>query len=584
MSQRLEIEIGLDKSAAVSAAARLREEMRQVSAGISADAKAAAADEVRHATQARDVKGRFIKGYAAEAKKAYAEVGAAGQQSFGSVATAASATLNVAQFVARQIAELATAMDKVGQKSREMTREFTSQRDKTRALAAVEGADPNNAFTLSIHEFAKRNAMSFDEALNFRGDFANNAQQYKDRNISDAEYKQYQELSARQMVRSLASAESSAAFASSFLSDDLTKFGENAAEEAFRRQFEVAQIYDAGKGSATENFSAFNALKSALRSDDALAGAFKTDAELATIGSIANAAGPERQRDQVNDLVRNLRRVDNERLNDLKSRAGVTNDMGTRATIEKLTPLLVEEAKAKGLGMDQVIGGYIPDVGAREALSNQVKLGVLGGGYAQRDAVLAASNAPGAGQAALDTFMGTEVAQTRVADADVVMAQAERGAENSKLDIVRKQALARLHRDRRIDTDATVLRDFIAGKASWGAVGDANQVRIDDEVQKLVDARSGESAPWTLGITPLSREAELRDRMTAMEARGIDPAKENPEAEAKIDTRTGLFIKDETIFDGASSVLKFLGIIADNTKPSQAPPRPLLTAPPVPTR
>jgi hypothetical protein len=585
MSQRLEIEIGLSKDAAVDSARRLRAELKGMAEGVTADAKTASEAETQIHKKARDERGRFLKQGAEEAERAYKKTGDAGRISFGQIATAAGGVVTVVQSVVAQVAQLAAGLDRVGEKSRALTREFSSQRDRTRELAAVEGKTPDNAFTLGIHRFARGSGLSFDEALGFRSNFANTATQFLGRNINQSEFDQYRAMSAKAMARTGASPEASASFASMFLTRDLNPLGDKAAEEAFRRQFQIASIYDAGAGTASQNFGAFAQLKSAFEADPQMQGAFKSDQELAIIGSVANAAGPDRQRDQVNDLVRNLRRPDNKELNALKQRAGVTNKMGIRQTIETLAPLLVKEAKATGQGLDQVIGKYIPDAGAREALSIQIGRGVLGGEYKQRQGVADASGAAGAGERALSEFMASEAGQGRVAEADIGLAEAERGAQNSPLEVIRKQALARLVRDQRIDSNASAVQDFLSGKMSFGFLGDPDQRRINDETQRLLNARLGESSPISAAVTPMAIEQELRDRITGARQRGIDPLKPNPAAEAGIDTREGVFIKDAVGTDASrQQALDTLKEIAANTAPAQAPPKPLVATPPTPRR
>jgi len=584
VAQRLEIEVGLNKDAAVDSARRLRTDLKGVNDQIAADAKAAVDAETTLHRKARDERGRFIRQGAEESEKAYKKTGDAGRLAFGQIATAAGGVVQVVQAVAAQLSQLSAQFDAVGRKSREMTRDFLSQRDRTRELAAVEGRTPGNDFTLGLHRFARDTALTYDEALNFRANFANVGNQYVGRNISQDEYQQYQALSARQTARTGASAEASAAFAGAFLTRNLNQFGAGAAEEAFRRQFQVASVYDAGAGTASQNFASFAQLKSAFEADPQLAGAFKSDTELAIIGSVANAAGPDRQRDQVNDLVRNLRRPDNKELQGLYKQAGVTNQMGVRQTIETIAPLLIAEAKKTGQGLDQVIAKYIPDAGAREALSIQIGRGVLGGEYAQRQGVADQAGAAGAGEKALGEFMGSEAAQSRVASADVAMAEAERGAENTGLDVLRRQALSRLIRDKRINTNAAGMQDFLSGKMTFGFLGDAEQKRIDDETQRLLNARTGESSPLSAAFTPEAREKELRDRITAARQRGVDPLAANPQAEAKIDTREGVLLKDGMLSDAGGAVVDLLRQLVSNTAPAAAPPKPLAEAPPVPRR
>jgi len=585
--QRLEIEVGLSRDAAVDSAKRLRAELKQLNEGVVNDSRVVIQQETELHKQARDARGRLIKQGADAAE-------AAGKSSFAAIATAAGGTLAVVKEVAAQIAQMASALDRVGQKSREMTREFASQRDKTRELAAVEGRTPDNKFTLGLHRFAKESALSYDEALNFRATFANVGNQFVGKNISQDEYAQYQALSAKQASRTGASTDAAASFAGAFLTRNLNQFGGKAAEEAFRRQFQIASIYDAGVGTATQNFTAFSQLKSAFEADPELQGAFKSDEELAVIGSVANAAGPDRQRDQVNDLVRNLRRPDNKALNALKKRAGVTNAMGVRQTIETLAPILVDEAKRTGQGLDQVIASYIPDVGAREALSIQIGRGVLGGEYAQRQGVAEASGAAGAGEQALGEFMGSEVARSRSASAGVAEAEAEQGAKNSGLDVLRKQALQRLIKTGRINSDSAAIRDFIVGKATFGVLGDLEQRNIDSEASRIIGARGGFDAGLGTAITPLQREEALRAKMTEATARGVDILAPNVAAESGIDDSISVDVADTAVKSakktaiGAAGplaqMITILGSIANNTAPAKTPPRPLVQAPPMPRR
>lgn len=577
MSKDIDLNINLRKDGAKAAAEELRAEVRDVGKGMVADAAAAEKQEVaaaqagekeklgaavaagarekaigaeqlretkaRHSAEvgaARDAnaeKVRLTQGFAQVTKQSHAEavagfgqVGKSGKVAFGDVSLAAGlAGIGIYKMIGLA-RELGAEFDKVGAKSRGLSAAFATDRDRLREVAAVEGRTPDTAFTLELHRKAREAAMTFGEAADFRTAFANETAAYKGTKLGDKEYQEYMDKVALDATRANVTGRTAALFGGSFLTRDLRGFGDQAAEEAFRAQHQVAKVYETGQGSNEQNYGAFAALKKQYE-PGTFASPFKSDVELATVGSVANAAGADKQEEQVENLVRVLRETDNEKLNALFVSAGVPLGMkGTSLleTIRKIAPVLQARSQQTGLGLDQVVGDIVPDMRARRALAIQIQQGVVGGQYEQRAGVATQSGVAGAGEKANADFLKSEVGAERVAVADAKLAEAERAAKNSELTTLRHQAAASLLRAGAIDTNVSAVSDFVLGKSTFGMMGDAEQTRIDLETERMIMARSpGGKRPGTaadlLNFTPEARETQLRGYIEGLKNAGMNP-------------------------------------------------------------
>jgi hypothetical protein len=123
--------------------------------------------------------------------------------------------------------------------------------------------------------------------------------------------------------------------------------------------------------------------------------------------------------------------------------------------------------------------------------------------------------------------VGGERLLLRKRKAETELAEAERGAENSRLEILRQEARTNLIRRKEIDTGSLV--DAAGNALPFSMVGDRAQARIDAEAQAILIRRMGrDDSPWSdvLNVSPLARESDLNRRMGRMDAAGRDPLRD----------------------------------------------------------
>jgi hypothetical protein len=567
MAKKLTIQIEMDRSGAKAEAERFKQDSAKLNGEILANVQATEKGGAKAATDAagvrlkatadvkettlkataetRDALGRFARA-SDDVGEHTAAAGKRGAAGLGEIATAAGLLSLAAGAAIKVLDDLGAAAARAGEKSKALSDKFAAERDSLRELQVLmgkEGQDPNK-FTLDIAKFGKSTGMSKPgESRSFLTEMYNAGAAFEGKNISSPEFKQFGEQFAGLSVAKGIPAEQAGEMAGSILGfKDYTKFKDRASEQALATGNATLAGLGRGKGKAPVLANQFNMLASASLNEDAMRGTFQSPEEVAAVISIGAEKNDASAAETAKMAIRGLRSFDDKEAGPFLKRAGITPQTPFIEAVGKATPIFESEAKTSGVKVEDVIGKYFKDQGTKESLSVFANRGVSAGGFKDRLDFMAANAGPEKAQGVIADFQKSDVGARRIAEAEVEVERLQAAVKNSRVEIGRLQALAKLIRSGEIDTNATGINDYMNQKASFGAVGDPEQKRIDDEFQRMLMARApAGTAPAPLmdlaDSTPLGREKQLRERIEAIQAAGGDPLAERRDEEDFIKAR-----------------------------------------------
>lgn len=467
--------------------------------------------------------------------KSHQAVGQAGVAAYAQIGLAqAGANLALAKGLELAKAYI-DASQKAAQKSRELASTFTSQRDQMRDLATMMGVKANNAFTMANARFNVGAAMNGGEGLAFRSAFQGSGAAYAGKSMSQAEFEQYEKQTAALTAARGLEAGVGGDLSGSFLGlRNYSKFGDQASETATGDVNKSLAILGRGKGDNAVLARQLNMLAAGSVNEDALKGSIQDPAEAAAMISAAAEKSPMQASELSMMALRGLRQFDN----DLIKAAKIKPNTSPIDAFKMLEPVVAKMAKDQGVKPEDILRKGFSDVGTAEAINVFLNKGVNGGVFDDRlnygkqftkDAALGA----------IGDFQASEAGQARIADARLEEVRLGRGAENSKVEILRRQALARLIEQKKIDTTSTNMTDFISGRASFGLLGSDERTRIDSEVEdSLVNQQMKLNDPGLFKVNgqPVKRihqtgnlmssedtEAQFRGQIGSIEKAGGNP-------------------------------------------------------------
>lgn len=479
---------------------------------------------------------------------AYRRLGTDGSAGLGKISAAALAGGAAIGAMTTAAAGLGEAIESAARKSRELAANFGDQRDQLRELASVEGKPLDNAYTLNFARGNVRTGLRPEESARFQGAFLGSGEQFKGRTISDKEFSQFRQQSASLATATGINPEVIGDLAGKTLGfKDRRAAMDQASESALGELNQNIKILQRGSGGNATLVSQAARITSRLLSDDETKGIFKSSKEAAIAESVVAEAAPDEADTAVRAAVRGLRGFKGEKQSGLLKAAGISESTGFLESVKKLAPA-VEAERAKGPAgtkTQDVLAKYFTDERTRNALNVFLNKGIGGGIIADREAFAAKmEQGPGGadaarGRAALDEirkFQTSEAGQARKADAQIRLAEMERGAKSSKIDIIRKQALAEMIANGEIDTTGSNVHDFVVGKASFGMIGDVEQERINVRAAEIAARRAdkaGVGGGWnskagiTLNPFDSGYERGLNYTIGQIERAGFDPLSGN---------------------------------------------------------
>jgi len=141
-----------------------------------------------------------------------------------------------------------------------------------------------------------------------------------------------------------------------------------------------------------------------------------------------------------------------------------------------------------------------PDLRTARGVSVYLNKGLEGGLFEKRKALGESLKGTAPALGMISEFQASETGRARIADADVKLSETVRGAENSRIDVVNRQALAKLIREKKIDTTDANVNDFLRGLIPFASIDSGKQQRISDEAASIIDMRAKE-----VGVDPVNR-------------------------------------------------------------------------------
>jgi hypothetical protein len=271
-------------------------------------------------------------------------------------------------------------------------------------------------------------------------------------------------------------------------------------------------------------------VNAALVNEDELRGSVQSPEEAAALVSVAAEFSPADASEMVRASLRAVQQYGDKSAGPILAKAGIKSGMSPIEKFKRLAPVVEAEAKASGMNVNEVLR---TKMGFSElevqGVGTMLNRGVTGGLFQKRQDIAdrLAGEAPTA--AMIGEFSASPVGLDRIASSGVALAEMERGAENSRMETLRKQALERLVRDKRIDTTGTNIGNFVRGAIPFSQIESGNQERIMGEVKSMLDQRA--KAVGTTGYyegatgiwTSEGRNEELNNVMARIEKRGGDP-------------------------------------------------------------
>lgn len=532
----LTIKLRLDRSQAKAENERFKGDAKKVEAEVLSDAEAAERAKVNLIRRTNREK-------VSEAEKALSGVRVAAEREKDAHEAASGAAVGgfskmgvaagVAQVGLQKLIDLAgkvgQAFTDAGEKSKKLTAGFADQRDSLGELSTLMGRKADNEFTLDFARFNAKTGFRPEEGKQFLTELYNSGAQYEGKTISKPEFQQYGEQVGQLAVARQIRPDVVGDVAGSVLGfTDYNKFGDQASEVGLGKVNSALATLGRGKGDNAVLARQFSMLSSAALNEDSLKGTFKDSDEVAAVISVAAEKHDAQAAELAKMAGRGLRDFDNP----LIKKAEVKQSDSFTEAFGKINAVVTSEvakrqATTPGFKTEDYLRENLKDEGTIDAWNVFLNKGVAAGGFKDRLDFARQNAGPAPALDLIKESQTGERGMNRQADAQVKLAEAERGAENSQLDIVRKQVLSELIKSRQIDTNATNVKDYMVGTTSFGLLGSGEQVRIDEAVQRKLIERNGgkDDQSWSdyLNVSPTAREDDLRGRMGRIRRRGADP-------------------------------------------------------------
>lgn len=532
-ANKTEVELAREASREAQRLAKEAEkEKTQAARDAAREAQRAAQDAQRVAVAAEREKAKAAKEAAAAQKAAAGEAAAAQKASAQASLTAWSTTAQALMTGFNKVLQVAQgigeAIKAAADKSREFAKGFSDQRDSLGELATLMGRENNNDFALDMAKFNVKTRMKTEEGKAFLTELYNSGAQFEGRNISKDEFKQFTQQSGQLATALGFDKAQTGNLAGTVLGfSDFNRFGEGASEAATAKLNSSLAILGHGKGRQPVLMNQMSMLGSAALNEDEMKGTFQDVDEVAAVISIAAEKHDAQAAELTKMASRGLRGFGpKDKQSTLLKRAGIGPQTGFIKSLEQLAPVVLAEAQKKGLKVEDVLRQNFEDEGTVDALAVFLNKGIYEGGFQERAEFGAQNAGPRAAFGKIESFKQGEAGKLRLRDAQVELAKAERGAKNSKLEILRREALGQLIHEGKIDSTNEKVAQYAAGAATFGLIGDTEQNTIDSVVQANLRARTpAEKRGFNMGLplTHEGREEMFNKQMDTITASGVDP-------------------------------------------------------------
>lgn len=412
------------------------------------------------------------------------QAGAGAFMSIGSAAAAANAVLGKGIDLARAYKD--AAVD-AARKSRELASGFGDYRDQLRDLASMMGVKGDNAFALANAKFNVEAAMRPQEGLAFRSAFQGSGAQFSGKSMTEAEFNQFEKQAAQLAAARGLAPEVGGELAGSLLGmKNFTGFGDKASETALAHANQALAVLGRGRGDNSVLAGQLSRFAAAAVNEDALKGSIQNPIEAAAMISTAAESAPTQAAELSTMALRGLRDFKNP----LIGAAKITPNTPPIEALTMLSAVVEAEAKKTAVKPEDVLRSKFSDVGTAEAIGVFLNKGVSGGVFKDRLDYAKGFADPASAMGTIADFQRSDAGASRIADAKIKEAEAMRGAETSRVEILRREATAKLIREKKINTTATNLTDYLSQRATFGLLGSDERTRINSAVEQMLSERA----------------------------------------------------------------------------------------------
>jgi hypothetical protein len=505
--KELVIKLKMDRSQAAQAADEQVKDHRKI-----ADSADSAARQTRKANTAayseQQVQARATAQIVAKANadRVKAAVDAAVGEQKAHKATSVSildmyATANLAEKGFQGLLKVANgirdAFKEADQYSRGLRGGFTQERESLAELAAIQGKAPDNAFVAANAAYNTRAGFKPAEGIAFRSEYANSGAQYAGKNISQAEYEQFELQAGQLAVARGMNPKESGDFAGKVLGlKDFTKFGDQASEQALATQNSALEVLKRGSGDNAVLIAQFNKVASSMLSEDQYRGVESDPDKLAAMISVAAEKSPTDAAETVKGALRAVRAFGDPNARPMLDAAGVTPTTSPIDAFRSIGKVAEAEARAKGMKVSDVLASYFHNNLEAEGLGVMINKGLSGGIFDDRAALVAGAvpgmpsiSGPGPALATIAQYQGTERGQLRVAEAATKETELGLGGQNSRLQGLEEQAKRNLLARGETGTTGAEIADFFMSATSFGQL-DPKQGRLRGEMSTILANRA----------------------------------------------------------------------------------------------
>lgn len=551
MPTPLEIKIGLDRTEAIESARRLRAELKGVNQGVVADAKIVSEEETAVHRKARDERKKFAK-EGAEASK----------MTFASVAMAAQGTIATITAMTSAMRAYSDILDQVRRKESERAKAALGGLESMRELAALQGAKPDAGFVRAQARERRFTLQTVGEQVGFGKALADGGAQFIGSNVTAAQDKEVRsKVAALAVARGINPDAAGTLLGKIYGARDWR--GRDPAEIVTEFGATAAQL-SAGSGDASHLAKETTKVMAALSSDDVMRGRIRGPAAAARMVSMIAESSPGEEAAATRALAKGLFDFQDKKSRGILTEAKISQTDDMETALRKIAPVIEARAKAKGVPTQAIVSENFVDEQVRTALTGS--LNSLGKGVLeQRRGVEAQARMPGAMESALADFRANVLGANRVQATNEETDETLRGIRGAPLELLEQRARTRLKPS--LESSFNQGLNLLIKAGSLGAF-DAEKDLVSRNMMADLMSRAPEDVRREFEGQEPPTHPEMRRKffgkvMGRMEAAGVDPL-------------TG---------GSADPVLEELrkqsAMMAGK---GQAPPAPLVGAPPVPRR
>jgi hypothetical protein len=426
------------------------------------------------------------------------------------------------------------AMGAAADEADRMAKGFAEDRDELRELASTLGVTPDNKFAKDFKFWKMQTGMKQGEAIAFQLQMANVGQQFVDegdlkKNITEVEYKQFRQQAARLAVAQGVEPGVVGDLAGRLLGfRDTHQFGDDANKVLMGQLYAGTKILGRGSGNYPDLLKQSNRLMAGFLNEDALKGTFTDPKQVfASISTMAER-DPLEAEVYVRAAIKGIRDVRG-KPKAILAKAGIKENTPFFEAIEKLAPVILEEAARTKTDVNTVLGRYFEDEREKGGIGTFINAGIGKGVLKDRMAFGERYESADLAKRDTDKFFGTDVGMKRINDARIEYAEAVQGEKLSRIDVLRREALAGLTQEGKISSTDQKFAQFFAGSVGFDTLATSGRELIDERVRQIINKRTPEgvgdigSLRYMATIKPEARAELFNDFLDRTEKAGINP-------------------------------------------------------------